>query len=158
MLQSICSTLRCEDMGDAASASAFGYLASSAWRAYRAAKDVPEGTHLHPAVEFVAQWLADHAHKPEADDLDALARKTGISRPHLSRLFAEQTGRTITAYRQDQRVRRMLSLIGRGGRHSLTEAAYAAGFGSYAQAYRSVRNSTGTGPRQWQLRSSLDER
>ncbi|MEM1097162.1 MAG: AraC family transcriptional regulator [Planctomycetota bacterium] len=148
-LQDLCEALRCEAMGPAASSAALGYLASSAWRAYGEAKDVPQGTHLHPSVEFAAHWLADHAHRPEANDLEALAQKAGVSRSHLSRMFADQTGRTITSYRRDQRVRRMLALIGRGGRHSLTEAAYAAGFGSYAQAYRAVRESTGLGLRDW---------
>lgn len=134
-------------MSDAHHAAGLTFLLAEAWRAFTAAEDRPEGTHLHPAIQRAVEWLTDHAHTPAADDLDALAKRCGFSRPHLSRRFAEQTGQSLTEFRNRQRVERFKALVGRGGRYNLTEAAYAAGFGSYAQAFRVIKSQTGAGPR-----------
>ncbi|MEM6553392.1 MAG: AraC family transcriptional regulator [Planctomycetota bacterium] len=131
------------------------WLGGEAWRAYAEARDGPAGSHLHPAVEAAVDWLDRHAHELEADDLDAVARRCHVSRPHLSRLFHRQTGQTLTAFRTRRRVERFLGLIERGAVGSLTEAAYAAGFGSYAQAFRSVKALTGQGPREHLRRGML---
>lgn len=127
--------------------SGLSFLFAEAWMAYSQSRDLPGGSHLHPAVQGAVEWLADHAHTPEADNLDALADRLHVSRPHLSRLFKEQTGQTLTAFRHRRRADRLIALIGRGGRMSLTEAAYAAGFGSYAQAYRVMKQVTGQSPK-----------
>lgn len=126
---------------------ALGYLTAEAWSAYCNAPDRPLGSHLHPAVQQAVNWLAEHAHEPEADDLDALAERCHVSRPHLSRLFKDQTGQTLTDFRNRQRADRFAALLGRGGRLTATQAAYAAGFGSYAQAFRVVKQLTGQSPK-----------
>ncbi|MEM6391992.1 MAG: AraC family transcriptional regulator [Planctomycetota bacterium] len=131
------------------------WLAAEAWRTYTQASDRPAASHLHPAVEAAVDWLDRHAHEPEADDLDALARRCHVSRPHLSRLFHRQTGQTLTAFRTGRRVQRFLGLIEGQAVRSMTEAAYAAGFGSYAQAFRSVKAATGQGPREHLRRETL---
>lgn len=123
------------------------FLLAEAWSAYARAPDRPAGSHLHPAVQRAVNWLADHAHEPQADDLDALAEQCHVSRPHLSRLFKQQTGHTLTDFRNQQRADRFTALLGRGGRMNLTQAAYAAGFGSYAQAFRIIKQLTGQSPR-----------
>ena len=122
-------------------------LVAEAWHAMQNAPDCPAGSHLHPAVQQAALWLADHAHEPAADDLNALARHCHVSRPHLSRIFRQQTGQTLTDFRNRRRAQRFFNLYGRGGRLTLTQAAYAAGFGSYAQAYRVIKAVTGHNPR-----------
>ncbi|MEO1236532.1 MAG: AraC family transcriptional regulator [Planctomycetota bacterium] len=123
------------------------YLVAEAWTAYSDAVDRPAGSHLHPAVQTAVTWLAEHAHLPEAEDLDALAARCHVSRPHLSRLFRGQVGVTLTDFRNRQRVERFAMLVGRGRGMTLTEAAYAAGFGSYTQAYRVVKQVRGVNPR-----------
>jgi AraC-like DNA-binding protein len=125
------------------------WLAAEAWDAFIHAPDHPAGTHLHPAVQRALTFLAEQAHLPECEDLDALAARCAISRPHLSRLFAEQVGQTLTEFRTQQRVRRFTTLIGRGRRLNLTQAAFEAGFGSYAQAFRALRQLTGKSPRDY---------
>ncbi|MEM0913014.1 MAG: AraC family transcriptional regulator [Planctomycetota bacterium] len=125
------------------------WAAAAMWSAYLDAPDLPAGSHLHPAVDEALAWLSRHAHTPEADDLDALAHRCHVSRSHLSRLFRQQTGRTLTDFRNARRVDRFARLVGRGGKTSLTQAAYAAGFGSYAQAFRVIRAVTGRSPRRW---------
>jgi AraC-like DNA-binding protein len=119
------------------------YLLSFAWRAFLDSDDVVEGVDLHPAVETVARILrAD----PDAGDLAALARAAHLSSSHLSRIFKEQTGVSISWFRNQQRLQRFLRLYGKGQRTTALTAALEAGFGSYAQFYRVFREQTGRSP------------
>ncbi|MEM7624260.1 MAG: AraC family transcriptional regulator [Planctomycetota bacterium] len=149
-LSALFKTLVGETLPPAHHAAGLAFAAAQSWAAYLDAPDRPAGSHLHPAVRAAVDWLAEHAHTPlpeGADDLDALAQRCHISRPHLSRLFKQQTGQTLTDFRNRQRANRFTALLGRGGQMNATEAAYAAGFGSYAQAYRVVKQLTGKSPR-----------
>jgi AraC-like DNA-binding protein len=119
------------------------YLLSFAWRAFLDSDDVVEGVDVHPAVETVAHVLrAD----PDAGDLATLARAARLSSSHLSRIFKEQTGMSISRFRNQQRLQRFLRLYGRGRRTTALAAALEAGFGSYAQFYRVFREQTGRSP------------
>jgi AraC-like DNA-binding protein len=119
------------------------YLLSFAWRALLDSDDVVEGVDLHPAVETVARMLrAD----PDAGDLAALARAASLSPSHLSRIFKEETGVSISRFRNQQRLQRFLRLYGRGRRTTALAAALEAGFGSYAQFHRVFREQTGRSP------------
>lgn len=129
------------------------WLLSECWRAYRTAAAAPGGEHLHPAVELAARWLFDHASEAEANDLDALAARCQVSRPWLSTLFQQQLGESLTDYRNKQRLQRFRELIAQPRPLSMTEASFAAGFGSYAQCYRTVRRYTGLSPRELTERS-----
>jgi AraC-like DNA-binding protein len=128
------------------------YLLSFAWRAFLDSDDVVEGVDLHPAVETVARMLRTD---PDAGDLAALARAAGLSPSHLSRIFQEQTGVSISRFRNQQRLQRFLGLYGRGRRISALAAALEAGFGSYAQFYRVFREQTGRSPSA--LRTAADD-
>jgi AraC-like DNA-binding protein len=119
------------------------YLLSFAWRAFLDSDDVVEGVDLHPAVETVARVLrAD----PNTGDLATLARAAGLSPSHLSRIFKQQTGVSISRFRNQQRLQRFLRLYGSGRRNTALAAALEAGFGSYAQFYRVFRQQTGRSP------------
>ena len=119
------------------------YLLSLAWRAFLDSDDVVEGVDLHPAVETVARMLrAD----PNAGDLGALARAARLSSSHLSRIFKEQTGVSISRFRNQQRLQRFLRLYGTGRRTTALAAAHEAGFGSYAQFHRVFREQAGRMP------------
>jgi AraC-like DNA-binding protein len=119
------------------------YLLSFAWRAFLDSDDVVEGVDLHPAVESVARMLrAD----PDAGDLATLARAESLSPSHLSRIFKEQSGVSISRFRNQQRVQRFLRLYGGGRRTTALAAALEAGFGSYAQFHRVFREQTGHSP------------
>jgi AraC-like DNA-binding protein len=123
--------------------SGLAYLLSFAWRALLDSDDVVEGVDLHPAVETVARMLrAD----PDAGDLATLARAASLSPSHLSRIFKEQTGVSISRFRNQQRLQRFLRLYGRGRRTTALAAALEAGFGSYAQFHRVFREQTGRSP------------
>ena len=119
------------------------YLLSFAWRAFLDSDDVVDGVDLHPAVETVARMLrAD----PGAGDLATLARAAGLSSSHLSRTFKEQTGVSISRFRNEQRLQRFLRIYGSGRRTTALAAALEAGFGSYAQFHRVFREQTGRSP------------
>lgn len=133
-------------------AAGLGWLLRECWAATLAADAgaAAAGTRLHPAVEEAARFLAAHA--PEADDLDALAASCGLSRSRLSRLFHAQVGETLVAHRQRRRLEAALRFLGRAGRDgtpgraTLTDAALAGGFGSYAAFYRAHVRHRGVGP------------
>jgi AraC-like DNA-binding protein len=119
------------------------YLLSVAWRAFVDSDDVVEGVDLHPAVDTVARMLrAD----PDAGDLAMLARAASLSPSHLSRIFKEQTGVSISRFRNQQRLQRFVRLYDRGRRTTALAAALEAGFGSYTQFHRVFRELTGRSP------------
>lgn len=128
------------------------WLFSECYESYLDGEDSLPLNELHPAVADAVVWLGDHATEPLANDLDQLAQSCGVSRPWLSKLFAEQVGYTLTDFRNRCRVRAWQVLIrehAASGRHlSMTEAAYASGFGSYAQCYRVIHRLTGKMPRE----------
>jgi AraC-like DNA-binding protein len=132
-----------ETVDDVLANTGLAYLLSFAWRAFLDSDDVVQGVDLHPAVETVARMLrAD----PDAGNLAALARAACLSSSHLSRIFKEQTGVSISRFRNQQRLERFLRLYGRGRRTTALTAALEAGFGSYAQFYRVFREQVGRSP------------
>jgi AraC-like DNA-binding protein len=132
-----------ETVDDALVNTGLAYLLSVAWRAFLDSDDVVEGVDLHPAVETVARMLrAD----PDAGDLATLARAASLSPSHLSRIFKEQTGVSISRFRNQQRLQRFVRLYDRGRRTTALAAALEAGFGSYTQFHRVFRELTGRSP------------
>jgi AraC-like DNA-binding protein len=132
-----------ESVDDVLVNAGLAYLLIFAWRAFLDSDDVVEGVDLHPAVETVARMLRADL---DEGDLATLARAAGLSSSHLSRIFKEQTGVSISRFRNQQRLQRFLRLYGRGRRTTALAAALEAGFGSYAQFYRVFREQTGRSP------------
>jgi AraC-like DNA-binding protein len=132
-----------ETVDDALHNAGLTYLLLSAWRAFLESEDLVAGVDVHPAVDTVARCLSAD---PEAGSLDALARTAGLSPSHLSRIFKQQTGVSITRFRNQRRLERFMALYGHGRRTTALAAALDAGFGSYAQFYRVLRAETGQAP------------
>ena len=84
--------------------------------------------------------------------LTELARRVGLSPFHLSRIFKQACGLTISAYRVRLRVRRALERLGDGER-DLARLAVDTGFADQAHLTRRVRSETGDTP--GQLRALL---
>lgn len=97
----------------------------------------------HPAITAALALLE----RDPALPLPELAERVHMSASRLSHLFSEQVGRTISAQRNELRLRRFEQLLREGRCRSLTLAAFEAGFGSYAQFARVLRASTGKTPR-----------
>lgn len=142
-------THRLEAIDAARHNAALGHAALSAWAAHQEAGTVTQHSDVHPAVERAAMLLQD---ENQPRNLDDLAEEAGLSPSHLSRLFKRQTGVSLARYRQRQRLDRFLALYGRGGRHNLTEAALAAGFGSYPQFHRVFTEAFGHSPAEYRRR------
>ncbi len=77
--------------------------------------------------------------------LHELARRQSVSPHHLSRVFHASTGTTVSAYRNQLRVREALERLAEGER-SLTSLASELGFADHAHLARTVRRETGAAP------------
>jgi AraC family transcriptional regulator len=86
-----------------------------------------------------------HADYAQALGVDVLARTAGMSRFHFTRLFREEVGVAPYKYLLRVRVARAAELL-RGGRRSVTEAAFEVGFQDVARFSRTFRQATGRSP------------
>ena len=93
------------------------------------------------AVDDARELLAS---RPRAG-LFELARAVSVSPHHLSRIFADATGSSISQYRNDVRVRVALDRIADGER-SLARLAADLGFADQAHLTRVVRRQVGDAP------------
>jgi AraC-like DNA-binding protein len=86
---------------------------------------------------------------------DDLARRLGINRGDLSRLFSRENGLSIAEYRNRQRTMAFLLEV---DQHpgNLMRAALASGFGSYSQCHRVFRQLFGVSPRDYVLGGGVD--
>lgn len=78
-------------------------------------------------VEQVKQLLADNLEHPPT--LAQLGKMAGCSPFHLSRIFSEQTGTTITRHLRDLRLEKAAAIL-REGKSNVTEAAMEVGYSS----------------------------
>jgi len=99
---------------------------------------------LHPAVKRSMKLMADSDCR---DDLGYLAGQSGVSESYLSRIFHRQVGISLVRYRNSVRLDRFFEYYRRPNTHTVLDAAYAAGFGSYAQFFRVFTETYGEGPR-----------
>jgi AraC-like DNA-binding protein len=113
------------------------------WRYQLAGGTSDTAVALHPAVQKALGVLG-------AGDWDGslagLARHCGVSEAYLSRVFARQMGVSLGRYRNSVRLGRFLELCRQPEHKTMLEAAYEAGFGSYAQFYKVFVQAYGTGP------------
>src|SRR5262249_17220616 len=77
--------------------------------------------------------------------LHELARRQSVSPHHLSRVFHACTGKTVSAYRNQLRVREALERLAEG-EPSLTGLANDLGFADHAHLARTVRREAGAVP------------
>ena len=115
------------------------------WRFQRGASRSTSAVVMHPAVRHVLQRLSECE---ETETLAKLARECGVTESYLSRVFTAQVGTSISQYRNAVRLRRFWDLYKDSTKTTLTQAAYGAGFGSYAQFYRVFSEAYGRGPRE----------
>lgn len=121
------------------------YAMLAAWEAFRTAAQAPPSTAVHPAVVEAVRLL--QAARP-VRTVTELARTVGLSPHHLSRLFRAGMGVGIARFRNENRLQRVVDIRESDAGISLLDAALQAGFGSYPQFYRVVRELTGRPPSQ----------
>jgi transcriptional regulator GlxA family with amidase domain len=101
--------------------------------------------HVHPAVHRVQDAITKNP--AETWQLGKLARMAGASSRHLTRLFQEYAGMSVTEYKNNLRValaRQMLSQT----EMDMEQVAEKAGFGSARQMRRAWRRVYETAPRE----------
>jgi AraC-like DNA-binding protein len=104
-----------------------------------------------PVTAATRRRLAESAREvialePGTLGLREVARRVGCSPYHLSRVFHEETGLTLTAYRNRVRALHALDAI-EAGRTDLAGLAAELGFADHAHLTRTVRRECGQTPR-----------
>jgi methylphosphotriester-DNA--protein-cysteine methyltransferase len=122
------------------------HLLLMCWRNQCAGQGLGDAVRLHPAVAHALSLLSEST---DDEDLNQLARRCGASAAHLSRMFARQVGLPMSRYRNLARLERFFGQYRANPQRSVTEAAFAAGFGSYAQFHRVFTEAYGKGPREF---------
>jgi AraC-like DNA-binding protein len=86
------------------------------------------------------------AHLTETVALETVAHDVGASLYHLCRIFREQMGITMHAYRTHQRLGRVVERLVDGKSHNLTELALDSGFASHSHLSREFHKQMGLPP------------
>lgn len=115
------------------------------WRYQMEAAARTDSRQLHPSVQRALEFLSA---EDENESLQSLASRCGVSGAYLSRIFRRQVGIPMSHYRNSLRLARFWEYYSKKTSMTLTEAMYAAGFGSYAQFYRVFSETYGRGPRE----------
>lgn len=106
----------------------------------------PPGAALLPhgrrVVDAARELLVDD---PASTSLSGLAARVGVSRSHLSRVFRQDTGETLTRFRNRLRVRAALDRI-EAGEPSLARLAADLGYADHAHLTRALRAEVGHTP------------
>lgn len=121
------------------------FLLLRCWRIQLEGKSAAQATTLHPAVRRAIQLLSEDATDA---NLSQLAKACGASKSYLSRTFHRQVGVPLNRYRNSLRLARFFDVYRQSDVKNLSEAVYAAGFGSYAQFYKIFTQAYGRGPRE----------
>lgn len=126
--------------GSCAEAEAAGFRACL--RCEPARRDARKDPHAK-AIARAAEMLQEQADEPVS--LDALARSVGLSRFALLRGFQRVLGVTPSEFARAQRRERFRTEV-RNSPASVTDAVYAAGFGSSSRLYENAANTLGMRP------------
>lgn len=94
-------------------------------------------------VERVREILRGCIEEPPS--LEELGREVGVSPFYLSRMFSQEMAMTIPQYVRRLRMERAAELL-RGGRHNVTEAAFAVGYSSLGHFSKSFCEVIGCCP------------
>jgi AraC-like DNA-binding protein len=133
------------------------------WLASRFAATVGgEDTGSHSPAErdrrravAAAEWLDAHSH--EEVDLESTAQSAGLSAFHFLRLFSNVLGVTPHQYLVRARLRRAARLLAENER-SITEIAFAVGFGDLSNFVRTFRRAAGVSPRHFRKAARGDRK
>ncbi len=120
------------------------YLLILGWRCYRTGQSSARAVQLHPGVEKALYLLSQ---RKDTLSLKELASRCGISDVYLSRLFHQQVGVPLSRYRNSARLQRFMELYRGRSQPTMLEAAFEAGFGSYAQFFKIFSEAYGQSPR-----------
>ena len=137
----------CQRMSDGEDSYRFNqgidWLFLETWKLFEESTLQTDLPHVPESIEQAVKLLQ------EADySLPELAERCHVSSAWLSRSFKKHLGMNMSAFRNQQRIERFLHIYGTGHRFNMTEAAFAAGFNSYAQFYKVCCDICGKTPRE----------
>ena len=121
------------------------HLLLLSWRSQQTGRVLGDPVALHPAVRHALRLLSEDGLE---QNLGNLAKACGASESYLSRTFHRQIGIPLSQYRNSLRLTKFWEEYRGPESTTLTEAAYAAGFGSYAQFHRVFTQAYRRGPRE----------
>jgi AraC-like DNA-binding protein len=130
------------------------YLLLLCWRCQVTGKATRDAVDLHPVVRRALKLLSEG---DTALNMSDLAKACGASKAYLSRMFSRQLGVPMSRYRNSLRLSRFFEQYQQEDQKTITEAVYAAGFGSYAQFYKVFLQAYGHGPRTSLRRKAEDQ-
>jgi len=114
------------------------------WRLQQAGASQRRALSIHPSVSKAIGLLGDNHRTTSLGDL---SRQCGMSPAHFSRLFSSQVGVPLSRYRNSLRLARFWEQLRQPVQPTIIQAVFAAGFGSYAQFYKTFSEAYGHGPR-----------
>jgi methylphosphotriester-DNA--protein-cysteine methyltransferase len=121
------------------------YLLLLCWNKQLTGEATRDAVALHPAIRRALKLLSEY---DAEQDLGELAKACGTSKCYLSRTFHRQIGVPLSRYRNSLRLSRFFEEYRQAEQKTITEAVFAAGFGSYAQFYKVFTQAYGRGPRE----------
>jgi AraC-like DNA-binding protein len=146
--------VRADRAGDLSVVNAgIAFALARSWLHFSSAASRGEPAALHSAVALAVRLLREPGERPS---LPELAKKTGVTESHLSKLFMAQMGTSVTDYRNRICVEQFLQIYGDGSGPNLLDAALEAGFGSYAQFYRIFCKHMGYSPAEHRARARVE--
>jgi AraC-like DNA-binding protein len=119
------------------------HLLLASWRLQQGRSGTNREVSLHPAVRKALDWIEREIEMEGAPML----QYCGVSEAYLSRIFHQQVGVPLSRYRNSVRLSRFWEALREQKDRTLLDAAYSAGFGSYAQFYRVFSEAYQQGPR-----------
>jgi AraC-like DNA-binding protein len=122
------------------------FLLTYAWEVFLRNGDVSESKKMHPAIYHSIQLIQEHA--PSAESVRALSKACGLSESRFSKLFKEQMGMSVPAYKNRVKLDHFIHLL-KSSNLTLTEACYAAEFGSYAQFHKVFKEHFKVSPKEY---------
>jgi AraC-like DNA-binding protein len=106
----------------------------------------PVGELASPGNPMIVETVSRLAREPSLSGKQ-IATELDISLSRLARVFKREMGMSLVEYRNRLRLERFQTLLDAGG-ENLHDAAFRAGFGSYAQFHRVFRALRGGSPRE----------
>jgi AraC-like DNA-binding protein len=104
-------------------------------------------------AQKVRTILKENLAKPPS--LEEIGRQVGCSHFHLSRVFAQETGKTITGCLRELRLERAAQLLG-SGECNVTEAALEVGYNSLSHFTVAFREAFGCCPGLYPLKAPIE--
>lgn len=122
----------------------------------KALERAPDSSIVHPAVARALRYLDEHSAEPLT--LAIVAKAAHSSPSHLSHLFRKTLGISPMAHLNELRLERARNLLSNCSEQSVTEVAWATGFGDLRHFERMFKRSTGVTPSQFRERSDATVR